>query len=214
MRSPLFPSALVVVFSFGVAAPSPALDGGTPGQDLWGIRLGSSRSSVAAAARSKFPHAKHFRAKTFSGGLVEDEWDMKKGDTSVTFEALSRGGRVIQLRAWTSDEARGETGLTFAHLLKRYSLKKSVCDFNDPGGGGYEGLYYDDVKRGVCFSQGSQDEFLLTDKPDGILIHRPGVPVVAIENGMRGKRVTGRDARVFADQAEADTADRHDVNGH
>ena len=50
----------------------------------------------------------------------------------------------------------------------------------------------------------------LLQQPDGIVIHRPGVPVVPIENGIRGKRVTGRDARAFANSAEADRADRKD----
>jgi hypothetical protein len=121
---------------------------------------------------------------------------------------LSRHGRVVQLRVYTSKPEGSAGGQTFAQLLRRYDLQKRNYVFLEPEGSGYAGFYYDDVKRGVCFTRGLQDVFLLTYRPDGIIVHRPGAAAVPIEEGLRGKPDQGPHTRAYANEAEARRAER------
>jgi hypothetical protein len=145
--------------------------------------------------------------QNLSGGLVCDAWEIKRGGDPTTVEVLSRGNKVIQLRMWTAESAR-QPKQTFAQLLKAYSLRKSVYSFNDPEGGGYVGFYYDDLKRGITYTGGTQDAFLLTSRPDGIIVHPRGVAPIPIEGGIRGEVVTGLGARAYKDATEAEKANQ------
>jgi hypothetical protein len=81
-------------------------------------------------------------------------------------------------------------------------LRKTVYDFADPGGGGYVGFYYDDAQRGVCFTLGTQDVFMLTYRPDGLIVHVPNKPVIPFANGASGRIATGERTRVYQDLAD------------
>ncbi len=206
----------VVVAVFVSAIPHAlAQEATVPGKILWGIAVGSSRKSAVAAAQKRIVGlgGKRQPPRVYRNGFVEDDCDytLPHSDTQFTFEILSQHGKVVQLRRWTSDE-RGQTNLTFAQLIQRNHLQKRVYEFDDPGGGGDVGFYYDNIHKGICYALGTQDDFLLTYHPDAIIVHQPGVPALAIENGERGKRVTGQNARAFADASEARRADQHEQN--
>jgi hypothetical protein len=182
---------------------------------LRGIALTGSRAQAVAAVRRRFGSAERRaapRTYTYAGGYVEDQWELSSGSGGTnleTFAVLSRHGRVVQLRVYTSKPEGSAGGQTFAQLLRRYDLKKRNYVFLEPeGGGGYAGFYYDDVKRGVCFTRGLQDVFLLTYRPDGIIVHRPGAAAVPIEEGLRGKADQGPHTRAYANEAEARRAER------
>jgi len=201
--------ALAIII-ISAASPANALEGAEPGRSLWGISLGSNRATAFAAAKERFFNAKHQEFKFRREGLIEDEWIMSTGSR---FEVFSINGKIVQLRAWTSEE-RGQTNLSFAQLIQRHRLQKRVYGFDDPNGGGYIGFYYDDLKRGICFTASVQDNFILTSHPDGIIIHRLGVPPITIADGARGELVTGREARAYASQAEANRTEERERNDY
>ena len=96
------------------AARSPAVArerAAEPGKSLRGIALNASRAQALAAVQRRFKNAKRPapRTYTYAGGYVEDQWDISSGrggaavETFVeTFAVLSRHGRVVQLRVYTS----------------------------------------------------------------------------------------------------------------
>ncbi len=181
-------------------APVRAGEVAVPGKSLWGFTLGTTRTKALAAVKKQWPKAKRETQKTYKDGVTEDAWYMpghkEFGADDLRFAILSKGGKVIQIRANTSED-NGLIKLDFAQLLKRYKLQKSVHGFDD-----YVGFYYDDVKRGICYTKGMQDLFLLTYEPDGVIIHKPGVPVLPREYGFIGEKMTGDSARAFANEAE------------
>jgi hypothetical protein len=193
LLSAIFTGSLSTAFAQGPAEP---------GKSLWGIKLGSSRQQAIASVKKIQAKAKRQPSRAYAQGLTWDGWEISKGDQFSFFEMLSVKGKVTQLRTWTSEGAADKN--SFAQLAKRHRLQKRVYLFADPEGGGYNSFYYDDVKKGICFTGGTQDMFILTSKPDGVLVHRPGVPAVAIESGTRGKTVTGSNARAFNNMAEAE----------
>jgi hypothetical protein len=132
---------------------------------------------------------------------VEDWWVIPNGQFDLRFDVLSRKNKVVQLMAQTLKEGF-VTNRTFAQLLHEYHLKRTVYDFSDPGGGGYVGFYYDDVKKGICFALGTQDIFLLTYRPDAVIIHAPNKPAIPYANGATSKIATGERARAYRDLAD------------
>lgn len=188
-------SALGAAVFVVLAASVNAVEAPKPGTSLWGIALGSSRAQAVALVQKKYVKARRQRTYTHAKGVVEDWWVIPGGAEESTFEVFSVRGKVVQLRSFTMDE-RGATNLSFAQLIRRYQLQKRVYGFADPQGPGHVGFYYDDVRRGICFTKGVQDTFLLTSRPDAIIVHRPGTSAMVIENGLRGKLETGRDGAV------------------
>jgi len=201
---------LALLCLFMLSASAHALEGAVPGRSQWGVALGTPRMRAVALLQQRFsslePRASHTTSR--ARGLTEDVWAIPVGNPSdqlhdsKALEILSRAGKVVQIRAWSSASPDGGA-LTFAQLVRRHRLKERAYGFDDPGGGGYVGFYYDDIKRGVCFCLSVQDDFLLTYKPDAIIIHPPGVPAIPIEGGLHGKPESGTGARVYANAAEA-----------
>lgn len=180
-----------------------------PGKSLWGFQLGSSRQTAITGVGKKFAKAKHQPPQTLAQGLTYDVWEIPKGDQFTLLEMLSKQGKIIQLRTWTSEGF--VTKHSFAQLLKAQPLRKSVYLFLDHGGGGYNTFYYTNLKKGITYTGGTQDMFILTSQPDGLIIHRPGVPAIAFESGIQGKPVTGPNARAFKDAAEAERVIRQEI---
>ncbi len=194
--------------------PVLALPGVMPGKSLWGVPLGVSRAQAVSLVGKHLAgfHAKHPPSHHFPHAMIEDIWRFAFGSQSETIEVISQNQRVVQIREWTSGE-RGQTDSTFAQLLHGHSLQKAAFGFDSPDGDGYVGYYYDDRKRGICFTRGVQDDFLLTLHPDGLIIHRPGAAVLPIEEGVYGKRESASNARVYTNEAAARQAGKHDQNG-
>jgi hypothetical protein len=204
---------IVAAVLFCIAPHAFAQEASEPGKSLWGITLGSSREQAVAAVKSKLKKAGRQPSRKHPGGYVEDMWDIPVNrDQTNSFEVLSRNGKVVQLRAWSTKHT-GEARLTFAQLIQRYPLKKSAYSFVDPEGGGAAGFFYDDVRRGVCYAMGLQDVMLLTYRPDSIIVHHPGIPVIPIVDGVRGKPLAGEGAEVYADEAAYLRASQR-RNGH
>ena len=109
---------------------------------------------------------------------------------------LYQGGKVIQIEtSLSSVKSPGNisTSSNFLKVLKRYkNLRGSAygwTDLNDEAG--YVRYYYDDVKTGIAFTLSTQDDQATSEtllsvlpgesvvKPDTIVIHLPGHPVIA-----------------------------------
>ncbi len=218
MRSLL---ALFCVTTIFAAAPTLAIDAASPGKSQWGVALGMPQAKAVSMLKARFqpltPQAIHSESRT--KGLIEDVWTIPVGpgskvsDDHETLDLLSRSGKVIQVRSWTSLD-KGKTNLTFAELIRRHHLQKKAYGFDDPNGGGYVGFYYDDVKNGVCFCLGVQDNFLLTFRPDAIIVHPPGVSAIPLEDGIYGKPVNGRESRVYRNEAESRRAEAKERNDY
>lgn len=177
-----------------------------PGKSLWGIALGMPRDTALARLQTRFARygtaAKRTPSHRHKDGFVVDGWHHEAGlEKTREIEVLSRNGIVVQVRVWGENQG-GDLRLTFGELVRRYRLTQRVYAFIDPEGGGYVTFYYDDVARGVTYSKGLQDYFLLTYRPDAITVHRPGVPLVPIEAELRGKRETNEITRAFQDEAD------------
>jgi hypothetical protein len=172
-----------------------------PGKNLYGIPLGATRAEAVSAATQRWPKAKRQRSEVHRDGTLEDWWIIPNGTFDIRFDVLSRKNKVVQLGVQSLQDGF-VTRRTFAQLLHAYHLKKTVYDFRDPGGGGYVGFYYDDAKRGICFALGTQDIFLLTYRPDAIVVHAPNKPIIPFSNGATGKIATGERARAYRDLAD------------
>lgn len=191
-----------------------ALEGAVPGKSLWQVSLGSSRHSARDLANKRLALLGRYKFHTTAThGMVDDHWEISNGGTTITYDVVSIHGRVVQLRTWTSEEA-GQTNLSFAQLIKGHHLRKSVYGFDAPGGGGWNTFYYDDVQKGIAFSLGVQDDFLLTFHPDAVIIHYAGKPIIPIEDDVFGKPVTGLDATAYANVEEARKAEQKRENDY
>lgn len=170
----LAPIALTATFIAINTLPAMANETVVPGKSLWGFKLGDSRQKAIQAAPKNLPKAKRQPSKNLAGGLVWDSWDIGGSENLTLFDMLSRSGKVVQLRYWTMTPKK-QPKQTFAQLLKAHALKKNVYSFIDPNGGGYVGFYYTDLRRGITYTGGTQDAFVLTSRPDGVIVQKPGI---------------------------------------
>jgi len=201
-------AVISAVFAMVAGSASAASDA-VPGRSLWGIPLGSRQRDAANSVRMHFKglHKSYKESHARRHGITDDTWETQIGDNLTLFEVLSRNGKVVQLQEFHSAK-QDQLGLTFKQLIKRYSLQKHVYNFTDPNGGGYVGFYYDDRSRGICYSLGVQDSFLLTYGPDTTIVHPKGASVIPMAAGLWGAPVTGENARAYANAEEAERAEQ------
>ena len=199
---------MIAIFVTAMSCANAASDA-VPGRSLWGISLGSRQRDAATSVRThlKGQNKKYKESHARRHGITDDTWEIQSGDNLSLFEVLSRNGKVIQLQEFHSAK-QDQIGLTFNQLIKRYSLQKRVYTFTDPNGGGYVGFYYDDRNRGVCYSLGVQDSFLLTYSPNTTIVHPKGAAVIPMAAGLWGSPVTGENARAYANAEEAQRAEQ------
>jgi hypothetical protein len=141
-----------------------------------------------------------------------DEWDTNtsNGDLAASIAVLLRDGVVVQV-AYNNESEHGLAVPSLGDLIASDSNLTKVCyevdmidDNGEPGAGGYCQLYYDDINGGLAWGLGAQDDFLLTYKPNGLVIHTPGVAV--IQPSTKTKRAIIKDMPVYQTQADADRA--------
>lgn len=197
--------------------PVLALDDAVAGKSLEGIHLGMVRSAAynIILARNKYgADWRHGPICQIPGGFIEDDLDLPvDGNIVLSIEILSRHGAVVQVSR-TSDQTSPQVDYTFNQLKRKHHLKETSYGFDSPDGGGIEGYYFDDVQHGVCFQGESQDIFLMTEKPDTLIIHKVGVPVIAISGGIKGKLDLSEGGRVYVDQEDYGKRQEHDKNEH
>lgn len=192
---------IMVTMSIAILLPQAAnaVKGVIPGKSLLGISLGIPRQQAVSILNNRL---KDFQTAKVHG-FIDDSWNDSKGHNVL--EMISKNGKVVQLSITRSDH-KEQTDQSFAQLNQKYHLSKSVCAFDDEGSG-WVGYFYDDKKLGICYSLGVQDDFLLTYKPESIIIHKPNSSVIPIMGGIYGKKRTGKDAAAYANESEARKAD-------
>lgn len=175
-----------------------------PGKSFGPVSLGMRRAEAITVMRSK-PNYK-FR----HGGYSDDVWLINK---ETDLDVLYRRGAVVQIDL-THDNI---LSTPFKNILasKRWSLHLTIYDMDFPEMGSYVGYYYDDIKQGICFAGGAQDDFILElYGPDRIIIHRPGRHAIAFDSGIIGKVSHDLEDGPYATQAAADKADKISWSKH
>ena len=126
--------------------------------------------------------------------MVEEYWLAGQPSYSPGFDVLFRGDKVIQIETTLSaiDTASGDSvNSRFLDILKRHkSLHVAAYSWEDLNGpAGYVKYFYDDVKAGIAFTLGTQDDQATSQeilslnpsepvKPISIIIHPVGQPVI------------------------------------
>ena len=155
---------------------------GMPRADVWKrlhppLRHRSLRSSALPA-----PHR--------PGRYTVDGWG--RGSRSLT--VLYRNARVVQVEV-NSPQFIAPGGVSvatpFAVLRRRFPRMRvdeygMIQTLRDGTPSDALSFYADDVKRGIAFTTGTQDDQATYDelpglKPDSLIVHRPGRPVLPVE---------------------------------
>ena len=161
-----------------------------PGVGLVNLTLGASRATAEKhlGVPTKINHLKN--------GLTEAYWLLGKPSYGPGVTILFQHNKIVQIET-TLPQSTSPGGIStqsnFRTVLKRYkNLQASAYGWMEiDGGAGYVRYYYDDVKAGIAFTLGTQDdeatsEYMFTAftgidavKPRSIIVHLPGRPVIA-----------------------------------
>jgi hypothetical protein len=171
-----------------VPASSYAVSGGyeiVPDRSVGKVALGDARAAVLKQL------GKPNETRRWKDGTREDHWfalgGRKRTDSyPPDLTVFYRGGKVVQASVSSPHFKLADgtsTATTLGSIRKKYpKLKVSEYVFED-----YFGLYFDDVKRGLAFFIGGQDDILGTYKPEQVIVHRAGSPVIPDDHGKRTK---------------------------
>lgn len=153
---------------------------GMPRADVWKIlhRPGRQRTARGIPA----PHPR--------GAYTLDTWS---GAGGRFLSVLCRDGRVVQIEANGPQfaTAQGDSrAAPFAAVRRRHPRMRvdaygfSETDRGQPAGG-FVNFYVDDVRRGIAFTSGTQDDESTYDdlpklKPDTLIVHAPGARALPV----------------------------------
>jgi hypothetical protein len=100
---------------------------------------------------------------------------------------IYRNNKVVQIE-FNSPKFKTPSGISMRSSLAQFrakhkNLRIRAFGYDDPNGGGYIGYYYDDVKQGIAFTFGVQDNFDARATPNSLRVHLPGAPVLPDPGG-------------------------------
>ena len=160
-----------------------------PGKSAGKVWLGASRETVRKIL------GKPTQSYGSANGVTIEQWlgkERKNAETGDTFwpryAVLFKANRAIQIE-WnaphfqTADGVSSEANLAVFRHFFRPHLRAYL--YADPEGGGHRGYVYDDVRRGIAFAFGAQDNYDARVLPEKLLIHRPGVRAIPEAGGVR-----------------------------
>jgi len=196
-RSFIALAAGMVGIGAAVAGPSKTPKAITPGMGIPEVRLGMARaeairalgkpqktSTIRLGAASKLP-------ATLQGAYTEDDWepDGPTGSdhpTHTRIEALSRGGRIVQIAVAGTKYALGgnpplSTASTFTQVRQQYRALHVLPYSTDDA----VTMFFDDAARGIAFTTTTQDdmgtyEALPKLTPESIILHPRGQAVLPV----------------------------------
>lgn len=165
-----------------------------PGRSVGKIRLGDARSTVIKSMGQPSQSAK------WRSGLTQDTWlgpkpanneDGLPVSERTFLHVIYRNSRVAQTE-FNSPRFATASGISTHSSLAQFrahhrNLRVRAYGYDDPGGGGYIGYYYDDVVKGIAFTFGVQDEFDARITPHALRVHSPGTPVIIDPGGKAEK---------------------------
>jgi len=165
-----------------------------PGRSAGRVFLGMRRGDVWKILRSPRRHrsvrSSVLPAPHRPGGYAVDQWE--SGPRSVTI--LYRNARVVHVEV-NSPQFSAPGGVSvatpFAVLRRRFPRMRVDQYLSTDVTGGREDsgavlFYADDVRRGIAFTTGTQDDAVTYDelprlKPDSLIVHLPGQRVLPVD---------------------------------
>lgn len=155
-----------------------------PGVRLGGIQLGRTNRSEAHKTLGS-----PARSRVRKDGLREETWEhgpMPELPTEKFFVTiLLKRNRVVQaetnLPSYKTENGIS-TATTFAQIHKRLPrLKVTEHVYNDLDA---RRLHFDDVAKGIAFYVTAQDEVFSDAKPEAVIVHLKGSPVIRRPGGV------------------------------
>src|SRR3569833_38494 len=186
------------------------------GRSIGVVYLGESRKDVWHLAGRKPDesavlldgHRREMWCTSYHAVKSEDgSWIDDWTSTTIIYHKSS----VIQIEYTAKDDLHALP--TYGGLLASdHHLRKRVYTFNPlhpntidpPYKYEYVQFYLDDQRRGIAYGGGFQDYFLLTYHPQSVVVHRPGIAIDVHQPDATVHIETGRDARMFRNEADAD----------
>lgn len=177
------------LLSVAAAAAEPNI---VPGKSIGKIALGMNRSAIyrilGSANQSHRVPSSRIPGRYLAGRYeVATWWKKKKSSPGPMLTVTLRNNRVVQIE---TDSAAFTTaggtslGAHFSALRNRYPhMRVDQYGVGETEGGGFVKFYMDSVRRGIAFTQGTQDDEstydgLPTSTPESIIIHLRGQRVI------------------------------------
>ncbi len=205
-------SAIIGAVLLACPIQSKAITGIVPGHSLGKITIGELRESVLATFPSR-PTGNY----DLKHGLVEDEWMTKASnkdgiDYSVGISIWYRQGKVIQIEYFNQSTDKPQlssfnTIVSSDKNIKKVNYKMGCYNQSGEWAGAYELVYYDDIKKGIAYGLGVQDDYILTMKPEYIAIHAPGTPVLPTRGLTNATAVVAGTAIGYRNEADFQQAE-------
>ncbi len=176
------------------------------GRVLLGMRQADVRGAVGKPQSTYYPHlsVKSGLPAALQGEYVQDEWLSPQGKYQL--DVTYRRGCVVQI-ATTNPAYAAEGGIsvgsTSASLRRRFPRLTIHCySLVAPSTPPDEATsyYVDSVARGIGFEFGIPDntsfaDTVATTKPDALLVHPAGTPVLPIYGPFVGERFDAADLK-------------------
>lgn len=192
------------------AAPPDADHAAVPGRNLGRVRLGMTREAVRKLLGR--PHVSYRVARTDNKTLKRtpvpyetDVWRSSGDSDPRILTVVIQAGKVVQIEAnspaFVTPDGVG-VGTSFAAIRRKHpGMTATPYLLHDPqmdAGSAYVQYAVDDVKRGIAFTVGTQDDEGLARelpklKPNSLIIHEPGRPALPIEDSDYGSVSPGSD---------------------
>jgi hypothetical protein len=173
-----------------VIASAVGADPAVPGVSVGKVRLGDTRANVIKKL------GKPSKSTQWRSGPFQDTWLGPKPPNDkygspvserIFLHVIYRNSKVVQVE-FNSPKFVTPAGISMRSSLAQFRAKYKnprvrAYTYDDPGGGGYVGYYYDDVKSGIAFTFGVQDNFDARITPEALRIHLRGIPVLPNPGG-------------------------------
>lgn len=155
-----------------------------------GVGIGQVTLGLTSRRETHAKLGKPTSSRLRKDGLREDTWEAGKTPEfphpPYRLTILFRRARAEQIEVShpifkTRDGL--STSTRFGDIVKRLPhLKVSQYGYDEKNACG---LYYDDVAKGLTFFVVASDEVHPQFKPESVIVHRPGVPVIRLPGGVR-----------------------------
>ena len=179
----------VVALVVALAATARADNLVVPGERVGAVRLGATISQVhhLLGRPSKTSQWKSGETQdSFLGAKPALDADKQEKSPRRNLTVIYRKNRVVQIE-FNSPAFRTSRGISVASSLsdfrRAYGPAKAKAFGMDLDEGGYVAYYFDNSKRGIAFSFGTQDYFDATIKPEDIRIYKRGTKVLPDPGG-------------------------------
>lgn len=155
------------------------------GKSVGNIQLGETRAQTHGRLGSPS------ESVVWRNGLRQDTWLGPEppndqyglpASERVFVRIIFRNGKAVQIE-FNSPALKTADGVSVRSSLGQFRAKHRGLKVSAYGYEDYIGYYYDDVRLGLAFSVGVQDNFDASVTPSSLIVHLPGQPVIPERNG-------------------------------